>query len=134
MTKIDHVGIAVASLEQAVPLYAALLGDEPADREEVPDEHVRVVLFGRGDGRVELLEPTRPDSPVGRFLEEHGGGIHHVCLRVPNVEEALGRAREHGVEILPPGVREGAGGRAVAFLHPSSTGGVLIELAEDPDA
>lgn len=134
MTKIDHVGIAVPSLEQAVPLYSALLGDQPTDREEVPDEHVRVALFGRGGGRVELLEPTRQDSPVSRFLERHGGGIHHVCLRVPDVKEALERAREQGAEVLPPGVREGAGGRAVAFLHPNSTGGVLIELSEEPDA
>lgn len=129
---IEHVGIAVDSLEEALPLWSALLGREAAGREEVPDEGVRVAFFGEGAGRVELLEATGPDTPVGRFLERRGPGIHHLCLRVEDLERAVARARDAGAELLPPGIRSGAGGRRVAFLHPSSTGGVLLELSERP--
>lgn len=129
-SNIDHVGIAVKSLRQAVPLYSALLGSSPAGREEVESEGVRVAFFGEGPGRVELLEPTADDTPVGRFLERRGGGLHHVCLRVDDVDTATRRAVEAGAELIPPGIREGAEGRRVAFLHPRSTGGVLLELSE----
>jgi len=130
MSKIDHVGIAVKSLARAEPLYESLLGCVADGREELPEEGVRVVFFGSEGGRVELLEPLDPESPVGRFLRRHGEGVHHVCLRVDDVEAALERAREQGAEPVAPGVREGAGGARVAFLHPSGTGGVLIELSE----
>lgn len=130
MGKIDHIGIAVNSLEDAVPLFAAILDERPSGRESVPDEGVDVAFFGRGPGRVELLEPTRPDSPVARFLERSGEGIHHLCLRVDDIGSALERAREAGAEVIPPAVRHGADGRRVAFLHPRSTGGVLVELSE----
>lgn len=129
---IDHVGIAVRSLEGALPLWSALLGSEPAGREEVPAEGVRVAFFGEGAGRVELLEPTGPETAVGRFLDRHGPGVHHVCLAVDDVEEAARRAVDRGLELLDPGVRPGAGGRRVAFFHPRSTGGVLVELSERP--
>lgn len=129
-SKIDHVGIAVNSLEEAVPLWRGLLGEAPAGREVVEDESVRVAFFGRGAGRVELLEPTDPDSPVGRHLRRRGEGVHHVCLRVDDLEAAVERATARGAELVPPGVREGAGGHRVAFLHPRSTGGVLVELSE----
>lgn len=131
--KIDHVGIAVKSLERAAGLYAELLGEEPAGREEVPGEGVEVAFFGRGGGRVELLEPTDDESAVARFLERRGPGIHHVCLRVEDVEAAVERATAAGAELVPPGIRTGAGGSRVAFLHPRSTGGVLLELTE-PEA
>lgn len=131
--KIDHVGIAVNSLRAAEPVYRALLDGGPDGREEVEEEGVRVSLFGRGAGRVELLEPSDPDSAVGRFLERHGPGVHHVCLRVGEIEAALERAEEAGAEVVPPRVRRGAGGRPVAFLHPRSTGGVLVELTEGAD-
>lgn len=130
MGKIDHIGIAVNSLEDAVPLFAAILDERPSGRESVPDEGVEVAFFGHGPGRVELLEPTRPDSPVGRFLERTGEGIHHLCLRVDDIESALERAREAGAEVISPDVRHGADGRRVAFLHPRSTNGVLVELSE----
>lgn len=130
--RIDHVGIAVASLERAVPLWRALLGSAPAGREEVPAEGVRVAFFGEGAGRVELLEPTSEDTAVGRFLDRHGPGVHHVCLTVEDLEAALERARTRGLEPIEPSVREGAGGRRVAFFHPRSTGGVLVELSELP--
>lgn len=131
--KIDHVGIAVDGLGDAEPVYRALLDGGPEGREEVEDEGVRVSFFGRGAGRVELLEPSDPGSAVGRFLERHGPGVHHVCLRVGEIEAALERAEEAGAEVVPPRVRRGAGGRPVAFLHPRSTGGVLVELTEDPE-
>ncbi len=129
---IDHVGIAVNSLEDAVPLWSRILGRDPSGREEVESEGVRVAFFGEGSGRVELLEPTEPDSPVARHLDRRGPGVHHVCLRVPDLEAALERAKREGAEAIPPGVREGAGGHRVAFLHPGTTGGVLLELSEAP--
>lgn len=130
MPIIDHIGIAVNSIEADAPLYAALLGSSASGEEEVPAEQVRVAFFGDGPGRVELLEPTSPDSPVGRFLARHGPGLHHLCLRVDDISGAIERARERGAELLPPGIREGAGGHRVAFLHPRSAGGVLIEVTE----
>lgn len=131
-SKIDHVGIAVNSLEEAVPLWRGILGEAPAGREEVEGERVRVAFFGEGSGRVELLEPTDPDSAVARHLERRGAGVHHVCLRVGDLEAAVERATREGAELIPPGVREGAGDRRVAFLHPRTTGGVLLELSETP--
>ncbi len=131
---IDHVGIAVNSLADAVPLYAALLGLEPTGEESVPSEEVRVAFFGRGPGRVELIEPTSERSPVARFLARHGAGIHHICLQVADLESALARGGEVGGETIPPEIRVGAGGKRVAFLHPRSTGGVLIELVESRSA
>lgn len=134
MEHIDHVGIAVRSLEDAVPLYRALLGEPPAGRETVEAEGVTVAFFGEGAGRVELLEPTGSHSPVGRFLERHGPGLHHVCLTVDDLDAALEGARAEGAEPLPPGVRTGAEGSRVAFLHPRSTDGVLLELRERGEA
>lgn len=127
---VDHIGIAVPALEEAVRLYTAILGREAGGRETVASEGVRLAFFGEGPGRVELLEPTGPDSPVARFLARRGAGVHHVCLRVPDLHEAVDRAREAGAELIPPGIRRGAGGRRVAFLHPRSAGGILLELAE----
>ncbi len=133
MPNIDHIGIAVNALDDGIRVYEALLGDAPSGRETIASEGVRVAFFGEGPGRLELLEPTGPETPVGRFLERRGPGLHHVCLSVPDLGEALERAVARGAELLPPGVRTGAGGRKVAFLHPRSTGGVLLELCEsDP--
>ncbi|MFO7588129.1 MAG: methylmalonyl-CoA epimerase [Gemmatimonadota bacterium] len=129
MDKIDHIGIAVNSLAGAIPAWTALLGENPTGEEEVPAEGVRVVFFGRGPGRIELLEPTRDDSPIARHLSRRGPGVHHVCLAVSDVATALARAEAAGLELLPPGVRDGAGGRAVAFFHPRSAGGVLVEIS-----
>lgn len=130
MGKVDHVGIAVNALAESVPLYEALLGAPPSGRETVESEGVRVAFFGTGAGRVELLEPTAPDTPVARFLERRGPGLHHVCLEVADLDSALAGAAARGAEPLPPGIRVGAGGRRVAFLHPRSAGGVLLELVE----
>lgn len=132
MVKIDHIGIAVNSLDNAVPLYDSLLGQNPSRQETVPGEQVRVALYDTGGPRLELLEPLGEDSPIARFLNRRGPGLHHVCLAVPDLEQALERARAAGLEAVPPGVRQGAGGRKVAFLHPRDTAGVLLELAELP--
>lgn len=133
MSKLDHLAIAVNSLDEAASFWSAVLGRNASGREEVPAEGVRVAFFGEGEGRIELLEPTDPDSAVGRYLERRGPGLHHVCLRVEDLEVALERAEAAGGEVVPPRLREGAGGRRVAFLHPGSTGGVLLELAEADD-
>ena len=130
MFSIDHLAIAVRSLDDSAPFWASLLDTEERDREEVPSEGVRVAFFGRGEGRIELLEPTDPDSAVGRYLESRGPGLHHVCLAVSDLDAALERAEEAGAEPVPPRIRDGAGGRRVAFLRPSSADGVLLELAE----
>jgi len=130
VNKIDHIGIAVNSLAEAVPAFSALLGTNSRGEEDVPSEGVRVAFFGTGAGRVELLEPTDPESPVARFLDRRGEGVHHVCLAVEDLDAAVARAEAEGLEILPPRIREGAGGHRVAFLHPKTTSGVLIELSE----
>lgn len=136
MHSIDHIGIAVNSLAEAVPAFAALLGSNVSGTEEVPSEGVRVAFFGEGSGRIELLEPTTADSPVARHLERRGEGVHHVCLSCSDLEAVLERAEEAGLRVLPPRIRSGAGGHRVAFLHPKDTSGVLIELSESgaPDA
>ena len=130
MPKIDHVGIAVNSLEDAVPRWEALLGERCAGRENVAGEGVRVAFFGAAPGRIELLEPTGPDSPIARHLERRGEGVHHLCLRVEDLDAAVRDARSRGMLPIPPDIRIGAGGHRVAFLHPRTTGGVLLELSE----
>ena len=133
MFKIDHIGIAVNSLLASVPAFEAVLGVNPAGQESVPEEDVEVVFFGHGPGRIELLQPVSPDSPVARFLEKRGQGLHHVCLSVPDLDEALTRLAGSDIHPIAPGVRTGAGGRPVAFLHPRDCGGVLLELVEAVD-
>lgn len=130
MSKIDHIGIAVNSLAESMPLYAAILDQNVTGVEEVPAEQVRVAFFGEGPGRVELLEATHAESPVARFIGRSGPGVHHVCICVPDIEIAIQRAEQLGAEVIAPGVRVGAGERRVAFLHPRGCGGVLIELSE----
>lgn len=131
VNKIDHIGIAVNSLEEAVSAFSALLGMNVSGEEEVPGEAVRVAFFGEGYGRIELLEPTGPESPVARFLERRGPGVHHVCLAVADLEATLRRCEARGMQVLAPRIREGAGGHRVAFLHPKTTSGTLVELSEE---
>lgn len=125
---LDHVGIAVDSLDEAVSLYRQISGGDHSPRERVPSQGVELVFVGSGDGRLELLQPIDDHSPVARFLERHGPGIHHLAYRVPNVEAALSRLVAEGLEPIDREPRAGAAGHRVAFLHPRSTGGVLIEL------
>jgi methylmalonyl-CoA/ethylmalonyl-CoA epimerase len=129
---IDHLGIAVRSLAEGRAFYEAL-GLSVAAVEEVPSEQVRVAMIPCGEARIELLEPTSPDSPVARFLERRGPGLHHVCLRSDDVAADDARLRGRGYEVLRPAPTHGAGGSAVQFVHPRSAGGVLIELAQPPD-
>lgn len=127
--KIDHVGIAVTSIEQAKGFYEAL-GMEVERVEEVPHEGVRVALIDCGESRIELLEATREDSPIAKFLTSRGPGIHHLCLGSSDVRGDDRRLREAGYRVLRPEPTRGAGGCWVQFVHPKSTGGVLLELSE----
>ena len=129
--KIDHIGIAVRSLGEAVERYRRL-GVEAGDIEEVPDQKTRVALLRIGESRIELLEAMQEDSPVGRFLVRRGEGLHHVCLSTDDIASELERLRRAGVRLIDDAPRRGAGGCLVAFVHPSSAGGVLIELSQAP--
>src|SRR5262249_39117359 len=110
--------------------FSLLLGASCKGREEVPSESVRVAFFGVGESRFELLEPTNPSSPIAKFLEKRGEGIHHVCLRVDDIEAEIARLRQEGFEFVGAAPRAGAGGHKVAFVHPKSAGGILVELSE----
>jgi methylmalonyl-CoA epimerase len=127
---LDHIGIAVNSLAESVPLYRDLLGLELLYQEEVASDGVRVAVLELGGGHLELLEPTGPDTPVGRFLAKRGPGIHHVALRVGDCASALAAVRAAGLAVLDETPRRGAGGKQIAFLHPRATGGVLLELCQ----
>ncbi|MEP7010897.1 MAG: methylmalonyl-CoA epimerase [Acidobacteriota bacterium] len=127
--KIDHIGIAVASIAEARKMYEAL-GLTVDSIEEVPDEGVRVAFISCGETKIELLEPLSPDTIVGKFLEKRGPGIHHVCLASDDVRADDARLREQGFQVLRPEPTRGAGGALVQFVHPKSTGGVLLELSE----
>ena len=131
--RIDHLGIAVKSIEAALGFYAGQLGMRVASRETVEQEKVRVAMLPAGGPRLELLEPTEGDSVIGRFLEKRGEGLHHVALRVPDLAGAVERLKAGGARILNE-PRRGAGGHEYVFVHPSSTGGVLVELIQDSEA
>ncbi len=126
---LDHVAIAVRRIEDRLAFYRDLLGIPLSGMEEVPSEKVRVAILGEGAGRIELLEATEQDSPVGRFLKERGEGIHHLCLLVDSLDETCRGLQEAGLRLLG-GIREGSEGTRIAFLHPRDTGSVLIELRE----
>ena len=126
---IDHVGIAVASLEQSIAFYQSL-GLAVAHRETVVTEKVEVAMLPAGDARIELLEATASDSPIARFLEKRGPGLHHIALRVPDLEAAISRLQSGGARLLNQ-PRTGAGGHKYVFVHPASTGGVLLELIQE---
>ena len=130
--RLDHVGIAVRSLAERVPLYQDLLGVPLAREEEVPTERVRVAFLGDGETHVELLEPIDGEGPIAQFLEKRGEGVHHLCFEVDDIEATLARLRAAGVTLVGQAPRPGAGGCKVAFLHPKSAGGVLIEISEKP--
>ncbi len=131
--RIDHVGIAVASIDEARGFYEAL-GLEIEAIEEVPQEGVRVALIPCGESRIELLEPTREDSPIAAFLERRGPGMHHLCLRSPDVRGAGEDLREGGYRVLRDEPTRGAGGCWVQFVHPKSAGGVLVELSQQDES
>ena len=128
--RIDHLGIAVKSLDEALEVYARKLGMSVTLRETVDVEKVNVAMLPCGESRLELLEATSPDSPIARFVEKRGGGIHHVALRVPDLNAAVERLKAEGAKILNE-PRAGAGGHLYVFVHPASTGGVLLELIQE---
>lgn len=128
--KIDHLGIATRSIDEALSFWRDALGLEVVETEEVAEQKVRVAMLPVGESRVELLEPTSEDSPVARFIAKRGAGIHHVAVRVENIRERLGRLKEQGIRLIDETPRIGAGGCLVAFVHPSSANGVLLELVE----
>jgi len=128
--RVDHLGIAVASIDEALSVYRAL-GLEVAHREEVPTQKVRTAFLPAGDSRIELLEPTAPDSPIAKFLEKRGGGIHHVCFAVDDIDAALATLAARGFRLIHREAVPGADGKRVAFLHPEAGRGVLIELSEE---
>jgi methylmalonyl-CoA epimerase len=131
MTKIDHLGIAVNSIQVARTFYE-VLGLKVTHEETVEHEQVRTAMIPVADSRIELLEPTAEDSPVGKFLKKRGEGLHHVALHVENIQGTLEALKAKGVRLISEEVRVGAGGHLYFFVHPSSAGGVLLEICQDP--
>jgi methylmalonyl-CoA epimerase len=127
---LDHIGIAVGDLAQALAFYRDALGLEVEPPEEVPSQRVRAHFVPVGEATLELLEPTAADSPIAKFIERRGPGVHHVTLRVDDLREALGRLKARGVRLIDEAPREGAEGALIAFVHPASTHGVLVELKQ----
>lgn len=128
--EIDHLGVAVRSLATATPIYEATLGVRASPVEAVESQRVRVQFLSAGGSHIELLEPTQPDSAVGKFLEQRGEGMHHVAFRVPSVDAALAALAARGLRVIDRVGRTGARGRRVGFAHPSSHQGVLVEFVE----
>lgn len=128
--KIDHLGIAVNSIEDGKNFWSGMLGLKFEGAETVEEQKVTTAFFPVGESEVELLESTAPDGPVAKYIEKRGQGIQHVAFRVENIEEALEELKNKGVKLIDETPRKGAGGAKIAFLHPKSTSGVLVELCE----
>ena len=131
--KIDHIGIATGGIAEVADFYREALGLKIEEIEEVAEQKVRVAMLPIGESRIELLEPTTSDSPISKFLAKRGPGIHHVAIQVENIRESLKKMKEEGARLIDEEPRTGAGGCLVAFVHPSSTGGVLVELVENQE-
>lgn len=131
ITHIEHIGIAVNSLEEAIPYYENILGMKCYAIEEVADQRVKTAFFKVGQTKIELLESTDPEGPIGKFIEKKGPGVHHLAFAVENVNEALNEVAEKGVQLIDKTGRKGAEGLNIGFLHPKSTLGVLTELCAD---
>ncbi len=129
MVQIDHLGIAVKSLSAAKSIYQTL-GLSISPEETVEHEKVRLVMVPVGESRLELLEATSDDSTIAKFIAKHGEGLHHVCLKVPDLHAAVDRLKKNGVRLVSEEIKTGAGGHQYVFVHPSSTGGVLLELVQ----
>jgi len=126
---LDHIGIAVSSLADVTPFYEAL-GLAVTATDEVPEQGVKVAFLPVGDGQLELLEPTGPDSPIAKHIERRGPGLHHICLRVKNIEKAMAELKAQGFRLLSDEPQAGAHGCRICFVHPKASGGVLLELSE----
>ena len=129
MVTIDHLGIAVKSLDAAKAIYEKL-GLQVSAEETVPAEQVRLVMVPVGESRLELLEPTSETSTIAKFIAKRGEGLHHVCLRVPDLRAAVHKLKNDGVRLVSEEIKTGAGGHQYVFVHPASTGGVLLELVQ----
>jgi methylmalonyl-CoA/ethylmalonyl-CoA epimerase len=129
---IEHIGIAIDNLEQDALFWRFLFKNDETSTEEVNDQKVKTEIFDTGHGKIELLEATSLDSPIAKFLKKRGKGIHHICLKVDDIKLAIEELIEAGVKLIDEIPRIGAEGYLIAFLHPRSTGGVLVELAEKP--
>jgi methylmalonyl-CoA/ethylmalonyl-CoA epimerase len=129
-TKINHIGVAVSSIEESLPFYRDALGMTFSGTEEVPSQKVKVAFLAIGESKIELLEPTSPDSPVAKFLEKNGPGVHHVAYGVADIEAAIAALTAAGTRMIDSVPRPGAHGARIAFIHPKSSGGVLTELCQ----
>jgi methylmalonyl-CoA epimerase len=132
--KIDHIGIAVPALQAAQDFYQAALGLHLHEIEEVPEQRVRVAMFPVGETNLEFLEPTSPDSPIAKFIEKKGAGIHHLAIQVEDIDRVLANLKSQNVRLINETAVPGAGGKRIAFVHPSSTGGILLELCQEKKA
>ena len=130
LTHIEHIGIAVKNLNESIKFYETVLGLKCYSIEEVKDQKVRTAFFKIGDTKIELLESTKPDGPIAKFIEKKGEGIHHIAYAVNNLKEAIKEAESKEIQLIDKEPRKGAEGLDIVFLHPKSTNGVLIELCE----
>jgi len=130
-THIEHIGIAVKSLDESIPFYEKLLGIPCYAVEEVADQRVKTAFFQVGQTKIELLESTDPEGPIGKFIEKKGEGMHHMAFAVDNIEEALQETEQKGIQLIDKTPRKGAEGLHIGFLHPKSTFGVLTEFCQD---
>lgn len=130
-THIEHIGIAVRSLDEAIPFYEKVFGLKCYNIEEVADQKVKTAFFKVGQTKIELLESTDPEGPIGKFIEKKGEGIHHLAFAVKDIDKKLEHAEKEGVRLIDQKARKGAEGLDIAFLHPKSTFGVLTEICED---
>lgn len=128
--KVDHIGIATHQIDEALGLWRDVLGLEVTSTEDLGEQGVRVAMLSIGESHIELLEPLSPATPVGKFLRKRGPGIHHVAIRVTDIRASLVHLKEQGIRLIDENPRLGAGGCLVAFVHPSSANGVLIELVQ----
>lgn len=131
MIKIEHLGIAVADIEQSIPLFEQLLNTPCYKTEEVESEGVTTAFFQKGESKIELLEATKTDSPISKFIEKKGQGIHHIAFEVENIEAEMKRLAALGFQLLNETPKEGADNKLICFLHPKTTNGVLIELCQE---
>tara|TARA_B110000495_G_scaffold111197_1_gene96215 strand:+ start:216 stop:617 length:402 start_codon:yes stop_codon:yes gene_type:complete len=131
MKKIEHIGIAVKNIENATKIYTSLLGSSPYKMEEVKSEGVKTSFFKTGDSKIELLEATNPDSPIAKFIEKRGEGVHHIAFAVDDIQSEIVRLKNEGFIVLNETPKKGADNKLVVFLHPKSTEGVLVELCQD---
>jgi methylmalonyl-CoA epimerase len=130
LKNIDHIGIAVSNLQESLPFWEKSLGIELHGIEEVAEQNVRTAFLPVGGTEIELLEPTSADSSVARFIEKRGEGLHHIAIRVDDIEAALAELKAKGIQLIDETPRNGAGGARIAFVHPKATHGVLLELCE----